>query len=114
MESLLNTSVVRFPGLLTARGIHLNDATRDQAINPKRDTDVTVKVFAIVKARVKLCPKEDFNKFIQCLEHVDSLYFEKIIENLSECTHDIDNVFQCVYPFILNILNLFNGVTAQT
>lgn len=104
MECLLNTSVVRFPGHLAARGVHLNSAIEEQAINQKPETDVTVKLLALVKDKMMTDPEEGFKKFIQCLEYVDSLYFENIIGKLGQCT--IVNVFECVHACAVNILNL--------
>ena len=104
MTELLRTSVVNFPGLLSKHGIKLDDATTYLAISPIPDTDVTVKVFTLVKEKVKDEPEEVFEKFIQCLEDVDDFYFENIIKKLGQCM--IDNVFQRVHACVVNILNL--------
>ena len=98
MVDLLHTSVVRFPGILADHDIHLDDATKDQAINPKPDAAVTVKVLGIVKAKLKRDPEESFKKFIQCLENADSVFFEDVINHLGRCTND--NVFHYVYMLV--------------
>ena len=94
MVDLLHPSVVRFPSTLAANDIHLDDATKDQAINPKPVADMTTKVFSIVKTSVKRNPEECFKKFIQCLLDADCGFFDSIIDDLGQCTND--NVFQCV------------------
>ena len=86
MVDLLHTSLVRFPGILAKHEIFLDDATRDKAISPKPDADVAINIMKIIKMKVKKYPRENFEKFIDCLNDADSFFFEREIEELGQCS----------------------------
>ena len=86
MVDLLCTSRVMLPGLLAKHKIPLDDVTRDKAITLRSDANDTVKTMSIIKTKVTECPGDNFKKFIDCLNDVDSSFFGRTIEKLGQCS----------------------------